>query len=1005
MICWSCQTDNPDPAEFCSSCGSKLQAEMGVEGPCRSCGAPLPLEARFCGYCGTPDPIDAPSAEVTELAKPSEQLARAIAETGRAEATAQAFDEAEDEPFTGLDDVDDDFEPEIQDDEEEATILRGGLDGVDAEDEEGDVVVVETPVAPPGPVPRPKLATEPARVATARTLQQRMSPGGASPGAYSKQGPSLRARKADGGKPSLPPPPPSTGRKPGSALPGPPAGPPAVRPARPGEGAGRPFAKGRAGPPPAPSSAKTPPRKAPLPKAPPRKAPLPKAPPRKAPSPVASKTEAAPVSARSDLRGGTEPAEVAEPTPSVPGPGGLAKASPSARPRTPRTLTEPQKAVYASPRPDEAAQILAPPDGWPDITDELAEIRFSAIQGFDDDTRRAISDLRARYPGHPEVDILAEELGEATSSRPSLVEEDKPTPVAGPPPRGRFQVTPKAEPEVVPPPGLEPAITGRTLPPSPSESAITGRISSPSSTAPAEAAEPELRLPSNLVSRPERGAPEPTPLETSDELLELDAAEFESLADDDEDEGPLGSSTAVPEPEPVDSSAPVGELRGGTEPSPTAPLSSEPPGPALDAGESFGDLDLDFDDDDDEVEELDAADRTMMVRGYQPPAPYAGGQPPELVDPVAVPGNRATLVPTTTDADERSPTLAPLGEFDPRGPDELETTLPPGAMALSPEERAALDAAVPSSVDEAVVPPEPEGIDLEDVEPYAPSGMTAPDRDAESAAASGEFRVSDLGLDDLPDLEESSASVPPIEPAPSSPGPVASPEPTSDPSSITADGTVIARNPLPPSPYGAGRAPDPLKPVRLVMLGARGDVVAVRRIEAGTHLDIGRTPGEPWAGDRRMEPLHARLFPAPGGIVIDDFGAPQGVYTQISDTIAVEDGDEFKVGQARLALQRVVGPGGVWGQLTLVRHDDPTPATYRLDRDEILVGRDEGDITLPNDTFVSGDHCRFGREGNAVYLEDLGSSNGTYIRVRAGQCVAFGGLLLIGHTQFRVEPA
>ena len=152
-----------------------------------------------------------------------------------------------------------------------------------------------------------------------------------------------------------------------------------------------------------------------------------------------------------------------------------------------------------------------------------------------------------------------------------------------------------------------------------------------------------------------------------------------------------------------------------------------------------------------------------------------------------------------------------------------------------------------------------------------------------------------------------------------------------------------------------------------------------------------------------MEPHHARMFPAAGGVVVDDFGRPSGVYTKISDTIVIEDGDEFKVGQARLALQYFPGPGS-WGQLTLVRHDSATPETYPLTRNEIIIGREEGDIVLPNDTFVSGDHCRFIREGNAVYLEDLGSSNGTYIRVRAGQCVAFGGLLLVGHTQFKIAP-
>jgi hypothetical protein len=262
--------------------------------------------------------------------------------------------------------------------------------------------------------------------------------------------------------------------------------------------------------------------------------------------------------------------------------------------------------------------------------------------------------------------------------------------------------------------------------------------------------------------------------------------------------------------------------------------------------------------------------------------------------------------------------------------------------------------------------------------------MTAPDRDADTAAASGQFRVADLGLDDMPDL---TGALPP--------------EPDDIDIELTVEGTVVARAPQPPAPYGPD-APLPVVPVRLVMLGSRGEAVAERSIQPGAFLDLGRRAGEPWAEDRRMELLHARLFPGPGGVIVDDFGLPSGVYTQIIDTIAVEDGDEFKVGQARLALQRVIGRG--WGQLTLVRHDAPTPETILLDRDEIIIGRDEGDITLPSDTFVSGDHCRFIREGNAVYLEDLGSSNGTYIRVRAGQCVAFGGLLLVGHTQFRVQP-
>ena len=63
----------------------------------------------------------------------------------------------------------------------------------------------------------------------------------------------------------------------------------------------------------------------------------------------------------------------------------------------PRTVTEPQKAVFASPSASEVAEILAPPEGWPDITDELAEVRFSALQGVDDGVRAELEALRERF--------------------------------------------------------------------------------------------------------------------------------------------------------------------------------------------------------------------------------------------------------------------------------------------------------------------------------------------------------------------------------------------------------------------------------------------------------------------------------------------------------------------------------------------------------------------------------------------------------------------------------
>ena len=68
--------------------------------------------------------------------------------------------------------------------------------------------------------------------------------------------------------------------------------------------------------------------------------------------------------------------------------------------------------------------------------------------------------------------------------------------------------------------------------------------------------------------------------------------------------------------------------------------------------------------------------------------------------------------------------------------------------------------------------------------------------------------------------------------------------------------------------------------------------------------------------------------------------------------------------------------------------------------EEITVGRGGGcGIVLPDDHFVSTVHARVFRRGDEVYVEDLGSRNGTYVngspvaspfRLRRGDRVQFG---------------
>jgi pSer/pThr/pTyr-binding forkhead associated (FHA) protein len=70
--------------------------------------------------------------------------------------------------------------------------------------------------------------------------------------------------------------------------------------------------------------------------------------------------------------------------------------------------------------------------------------------------------------------------------------------------------------------------------------------------------------------------------------------------------------------------------------------------------------------------------------------------------------------------------------------------------------------------------------------------------------------------------------------------------------------------------------------------------------------------------------------------------------------------------------------------------------------DELTVGRAVGcGVALPDDTFVSTLHARVFRRDGALYVEDLGSTNGTFVNDRpVTATVAFqtGDRLQVGKT-------
>ncbi|MDQ4000986.1 MAG: FHA domain-containing protein [Actinomycetota bacterium] len=69
------------------------------------------------------------------------------------------------------------------------------------------------------------------------------------------------------------------------------------------------------------------------------------------------------------------------------------------------------------------------------------------------------------------------------------------------------------------------------------------------------------------------------------------------------------------------------------------------------------------------------------------------------------------------------------------------------------------------------------------------------------------------------------------------------------------------------------------------------------------------------------------------------------------------------------------------------------------------IGRSNAsDIVLKNDDYVSGQHARLTRHGGLLYLEDTGSTNGTYVNDRktvGATLLRSGDRVRVGSTTFR----
>lgn len=171
--------------------------------------------------------------------------------------------------------------------------------------------------------------------------------------------------------------------------------------------------------------------------------------------------------------------------------------------------------------------------------------------------------------------------------------------------------------------------------------------------------------------------------------------------------------------------------------------------------------------------------------------------------------------------------------------------------------------------------------------------------------------------------------------------------------------------------------------------------------------------------DPYLSPTHCNFRYANGQLVLRDQGSLNGVYVRITGTRAIEPGTTVLVGEQVLSigLARVVedlpDAEGTYYSASMLRpavveivqqlRGGASGWVFRPATDTVSIGREGNDINFPDDPFISGRHAQLQAAAGVLSVTDLGSRNGTFVRVTGEQALRHGDYVFLGQQLLRVE--
>jgi class 3 adenylate cyclase/pSer/pThr/pTyr-binding forkhead associated (FHA) protein len=206
---------------------------------------------------------------------------------------------------------------------------------------------------------------------------------------------------------------------------------------------------------------------------------------------------------------------------------------------------------------------------------------------------------------------------------------------------------------------------------------------------------------------------------------------------------------------------------------------------------------------------------------------------------------------------------------------------------------------------------------------------------------------------------------------------------------------------------------------RILKDGSVGDTYPLK----GDKLEVGRFRGDlQFAQDDKMAAIHARFTTEKDQLFVEDVSGVSSVFIGLIATYSLRDGDIIRLGEQMFRFREkveMVTNAAARGTTILdlsTTLDEPvaqlvfvgpdfldTPASLPLNEEEVSFGRSRGTYIFPEDPFMSRAHSKIYHRGEDFYLEDVGSRNGTFVKVRSKTPVPTGATVLVGSQVFRIE--